>query len=503
VLRKSDWNIFSLLCLLILSHNTNACLGSIDPALGANPSFFSMSDKVNREIYDQNVSADEKFYLFIYNTFPEAPLLPSIRSYNLLLPFSCPPNGTEVVNQNYIHNTWVKAITIMPSVMDEDGNYWALPKGEVLVAYNYSIQLPRSATNVYPNCGIVYTLLNSSAHLSVYANEEHIGDTALTKYETNLMNLTVKADLFASANVRKDYYIPNCYCCKSGKEGCEETCCSCEFSKTEVDEERVRLNSSLSRKVYQFWASPELTMLRCPNSSLGTAAGNLSVLSNVPLQSMFLSFGTANLSLQMHELDIRPILKPHNVLEAQALQHNREFSENMFVSGFNVSSKSIQLNFSGVPQEEVRLPYANFVITDLFGIPHNLTNHTRILCPLTPEIDLIVPHWAEKGSTFQVLVKLSEGGKGLPNKKVTLHYSGEEQAGRTNSQGEVSFALTANQSLIEAKSEYDGKYAEMSTGRNLMVYENSMLSYLLSLLAFLFILVLSYIALGYMTGGGQ
>ena len=491
----------ALLLFLVLSHNLHACLESIDPALGANPSFFNMSDPVNREIYSQNIPADEKFYLLVHNTFPEAPLLSNIRNYNLLMPFYCPPKDTQVVDKTYIRNAWVRAITIMPSIADEDNVHWALPKGEVMVSHNYSIQVPRSATNVYPDCGIVYTLLNSSAHLSVYANGNYIGDSHLTTYTTNSTNLGIRADLFVSAAVRKDYYVSNCYCCKSGKDGCEETCCSCDFSNTEVDKEQASLNSSLSRRVYSLEALPELTILRCPTEGFGTATGNLSVKNNVPIQSISLSFPQVNLSLQTQKLDIMPVLKPHNVLEAQSAEYDHEFSEGIFVSGFNISKGFIQLNFTGVPQGDVRVANANLMVIDIFGIPHNLSDYTKITCPLNPQIDLIIPHWAEEGSNFQAVFRLSDAGKGIPNKEVKIYYSSEEQTGRTDSQGEARFTLKANYSIVEAKSEYDGKYADVSTVRTLMVYQHSTISFLLSSLAFLFILVLTYIAFRHMSRG--
>jgi len=489
-----DKRILCILLAALLSKDVCACLAGIDPALGANPSFFNMSDPVNREIYTQNLSTDEKFYLLIHNTFSEAPLLSNIRNYNLLLPSSCPPKNTQLVDKTYIHNAWVRAITIMPSVMDEYNNYWALPKGEVLSAHNYSTQLPRSATNVYPDCGIVYTLINSSASLSIYANGNYIGDSHLSTYSTNSTDLEVRAYLFVSAAVRKDYYVSNCYCCKSGKDGCEKTCCSCDFSDTSVDEEQVKLSSSLSRKIYLLDALSELTMLRCPAEGFGTAAGNLSVKSYVPLQSLSLSFSHVNLSLQTQKSDVTPVLKPHNVLEAQSVIYLQELSEGMFVSGFDVSKGIIQINFTGVPQEDARAQNANLVLVDLFGISHNISNYTKINCPLNPQIDLIIPHWAEEGSDFKAIVRLSDAGKGIPDKEVKVYYSLKEQTGRTDSQGEANFTLKANYSLIEAESEYDGKYAEVSTVRTLMVYQSSTISFLLSSLAFLFILVLTYIA---------
>jgi hypothetical protein len=496
VLRNASLNVLlALLLLPITSYKADSCLGGINSTLGANPSFFNMSDPVNQEILNQNLSADVKFYLLIYNTFSEMPLLSNIRSYNLLLPFSCPPNGIEVVSKNYIHNAWVRAITVMPSVTDEDGNYWALPKGEVLAAHSYSVQLPRSATNIYPDCGIAYTLLNSSASLSVYANGDYIGNSDLTSYETNSTNLSINARLAVSTSVRRDYYASYCYCCKSSKKGCEETCCYCKFSSSDTDGEEVGLNSSLGRKVYWLEASPNLTMLKCPNGLFGAAEGNFSLNTTVPIQSFLLSFGSVNFSLHSHKLDIKTVLKPHNVLETQSVQNEYDFSSGMLVTGFNISKNFTQLNFTGVPQNEENASYAELVLTDLFGIPRNFSNYTSIACPLNPEIELTMPHWAEKGSEFEVAVKLSEAGRGIRGKEVELQYSRNKYNGITDSDGKATFHITANESIVTVKSPYDGEYSEATATGSLMVYSPSVISFVLSFLAFLFILALSYIAL--------
>lgn len=489
--------------LLLLSLARAGCLDSINPAFGANPSFFNMSDPTNQGICNSNFSAHDTFYYLIHNTFQEAPLLPSVRGYNLLLPFSCPPNGTEMIDKNYIHNAWVRAITIMPSITDEDGNYWALPNGEVLSAYNYSISLPRSATNSYPDCGIVYTPLNSSAQLSVYANGDYTGNSTLASYGVNSTNLNVTAELSISASVRRDYYEPYCYCCKSSKEGCEETCCYCKFSNSDVDNEQANPTSSLARKVYNLEASPNLTMLQCPSSSTAVAFGNFSLSANVPVQSVSLSFGNASSTLYINLLDVMIVLEPHNVIEALSLQFIQQASQKMFITEYSASSSLTELSFTGVLPQDANVSNAGLVVTDLFGVEHNLTNYTPVICPLNPQMELNVPHWAERGSSFQAVVKLSEAGRGIPNKQVKLHYSGADFAGVTNSQGEVDFALVANQSAVTAESKYDCRYSAITAEAVVVVYDSYLISFFLSFLAFLFILVLSYIAVRLMVGGGR
>ena len=500
---KNTSILLILLFILLLCRQTCACLQSIDPALGANPSYFNMSEQVSRDIYSQNISPEEKFYLLIHNSFPKAPLLSSIMEYDLLLPFSCPPDGTQVIDKNFIKGAWVRVITIMPSVTDEGGDGWVRPKGKVLVAHNYSIQLPPSATNSYPDCGVVYTLLNSSNELSVYANGVYLGSSTLTDYETDSTELRADAELLVSAMVKKDYYVSECYCCGYGDEGCESTCCSCKFSNKEEVEEHLNLSNSLERRVYRPNISAVLTMLQCPKDPLSTASGNLSLASSAPIQSMTLSFVDSNISVQTHELDIMPVLKPHNVLEARSVSRNHEFSQKAFVSGANVSNGLILLNFTGVPREYLRVSHASLMLVDLFGEEHNLTNYTEVSCPLNPVIELSVPHWAEEGAEFQATVRLSEGGSALPGRKVKVLYSAEEYTETTDSNGEAVFRLKAKQGLIEAQTEYDGSYAEVKASRNIMVYSSATLTYLLTLLALLFILALSYTALRRMMGGGQ
>jgi hypothetical protein len=503
VSRNTSLDLLFAILLLSIPPTKARCLDGINPAFGANPSFFNMSDPVNQDIINQNFSATNTFYYLIRNNFNEAPLFPSIRNYNLLLPFSCPPNGTEILEKNYIHNAWVRAITVMPSIKDEEGNYWVLPNGEVLSAYNYSIQLPRSATNVYPDCGIVYTLLSSSESLSVYADGKYIGSATLVNYSVNSTKLNATAELSVSASVRKDYYVADCYCCESDKNDCEKTCCSCDFSETEVENETAKPSSSLERKVYFLESSPNLTMLQCSNSSLEVASGNFSLVTNVPVQAISIYLGNASFTLYTYGLDVTAVLKPHNVLEANSSQFAHYELQNAFISGYAVSQKLIILNFTSIPQEYPLFHYAGLIVIDLFGIPHDLTNQTLLVCPTTPQISLTVPWFVEKGSNFQVVVKLSESGRGIPNKKVNLYYSGSEFTSTTNSAGEADFSLVANQSTVRAESDYDGKYAEVSATDIAVVYEPSLMSYFLSLLALLFILALSYIGFRFMVRGGR
>ena len=500
-MRNASLNfLFALLLLVIISCQADSCLGNINATLGATPSFFNMSDPANQGISNMNISAAEKFYLLVHSAFSEAPLLPSIRNYNLLMPFSCPPNGTQNMDGKYIYNAWVRAITVMPSVTDGDGNRWALPNGEVLAAHNYSVRLPRSATNVYPDCGVVYTLLNSSARLSVYANGNYLGNSDLTSYGINSTNLNATAQLSVSASVRRDYYESYCYCCKSSKEGCEETCCYCKFSSSDVDTDQANPRSSIDRKVYNFEAVPNITMRQCPNGSTSAASGNLSLNTSVPVQAVSISFGEASSTVYAYGLDIMTILEPHNALEARSFDLCSH-SPQTFISGYSISPNLILVNFTGIRPEYVKSPYAGIIVADLFGIQHNLTSRASITCPINPQIKLTIPWLVENGSNFQALVTLSEGGRGIPNKKVNLYYSGEEFTGATNSAGEVGFNLKANQSIVKVESDYDGKYAEASAVDILVVYEQSIITYLLSLLALLFILALSYIAVRLVGGG--
>jgi hypothetical protein len=390
----------------------------------------------------------------------------------------------------------------MPSVTDEDGNYWALPHGEVLAAHNYSIRMPRSATNVYPDCDVVYTILNSSAELLVYANGNYIGNSDLASYEVNSTNLNATAELSVSASVRRDYYEPYCYCCKSSKDGCEETCCYCKFSRSDVDKEQANPSSSIGSKVYNFEASPNLTMLQCSNSSISPVSGNLSLNTSVPVQAVSIFFGGASSTVYAYGLDITTILGPHNVLEARSFDISSH-SLKTFISEYSVSPSLILVNFTNIPPEYLNPPSVGLIVVDLFGIQHNLTSQASVTCPINPQIELTIPWFVEKGSNFEAVVKLSEGGTGIPNKKVKLLYSGEEFTGTTNSAGEADFTLTANQSAVEAESDYDGRYAEVRAMDVVAVYESSLVSYLLSFLAFLFILTLSYIGVRFMLGGEQ
>lgn len=494
-MNSEDTACYSIILIIALlfafSQMAYACLGDIDPALGANPSYFNMSDEANREIYRQNISAEMKFYLLIHNAFGSSPLLPKIREYNLLLPFSCPPNESEVRDGGFIRDAWVQVISINPSVLD--GREWAPSKGEVLTRYNYSVKLPASATNSYPNCGAVYTLLSSAHNLSIFVNGREVGNSELARYETNSTDLNVEAELLISVSVREDSYAAECICCGEGEEGCA-MCCSCEFAGSRVIDEQMKLNSSARRAVYGLNSTTQLTLLRCPSTPFTTGEGNLSVNFSSPIQSLLLSLGEGNASVRMRELDVMPVMKPHNALEAIALHSQHELSERM-LSRAAVSENSLLMNFSGF-SGEVR--NASVLVVDLFGERHFY--ELNLSCPLNPTVELLLPKLVEEGSEFKAVARVTYKGKGVGGRRVVLSYSGERLSGVTNSEGEASFTLKANQSIVEAYTEYDGVFASASARGNVGVYNPSEFSYLLSLLAFLFILVISYIGLRRVVG---
>jgi len=479
-----------LIVFLFLINEVAACLSEIDPALGANPSFFNMSDETNIEIYNQNISAEEKFYLLIHNTFGNSPLLQKTREYNLLLPFTCPPNGTELKSGFFVKDAWVRIIAVIPSIADNKS--WALPKGEVLTRYNYSIELPASASNSYPDCGSVYTLLNSTHKLSVRINGKSSGDETAS-YETNSTELNVEAELEVLANVREDLYAAACYCCSEGEE-CV-MCCSCEFQGSREIADRIVVSDSVEREVYRLNTSAALVMLSCPDEPLSTAKGNFSMNFTHPVQSIQISFGNANLTLHLRELDVTPVMKPHNVLEVIGIPIQREFSERM-MSSFAVLNSSVFINFSGVPTEEARKP--SLLVVDLFGRKKEVSLNSS--CPLNPKIELMLPRFVEEGEEFNITVRVTYNKTGVSRRRVVVSYSGEKFSGETNERGEASFLLKANQSLVEAATEYDGVFSEANARGNVVVYRSSEISYLLSLLAFLFILVLSYIGLRRVSG---
>ncbi|MEM3555677.1 MAG: hypothetical protein QXF56_03095 [Candidatus Micrarchaeia archaeon] len=478
-----------LIVFLFLINEVAACLSEIDPALGVNPSFFNMSDETNIEIYNQNISAEEKFYLLIHNAFGNSPLLQKTREYNLLLPFSCPPNETNLKSGAFVKDAWVRVIAVIPSIIDNES--WALPEGEVLTRYNYSVELPASASNSYPDCGAVYTLLDSAHNLSVYINDKNAG-SEIANYKINSTELNVKAELSVFVNVKEDMYSSACYCC--GEEECV-MCCSCEFQGSRNIAEQIVVSDSVRKKVYQLNASADLRMLSCPDEPLRTAKGNLSVNFTPSVQSLFLSFQKANLTLRLRELDVLPVMKPHNVLEVVSIPIQHEFSERM-LSSFAVSNNSVFINFSGVPRDEIGKP--SLVITDLFGRKHEVNLNAS--CPLNPKIELLLPKFVEEGMEFRAIVRLTYNGTEVKQKRVAVNYSGKRFFGETNEEGEASFILKANQSLVEVTSEYDGVFSEVSARGNVAVYNSSEITYMLSLLAFLFILVISYIGFRRVSG---
>ena len=494
-MNKLSFILLSLPVILVFSQKCE----EINSTLGGNIAFFNLTEQSSLEILNNtNLTSDEKFYLLFYNNLPEnISLISGIENYNSAMNFSCAPEGTEIHNGNYIKDAWVKVITIMPSI-HENNEAWSLPAGKVITASGYNITLPRSATNVNQDCGSTYSLISSSSSTSTYANGVKIGEVGVIDYSIpkNSENLTVTGILSVLVDIRKDIYETYCYCCKlSEKNICIEICCLCKYSYSTNEEERISINDSLERDVYDFEAHPKLTMLQCPVDALNTAHGNLSLNATNNYQVFFMKFSNAYFYLTKSKLDIVTTTLPYKILELKVVDVNRKFSEGVYIPEVTYSQNSTFFNFTGLFYNEIKnASKLNLHLVDLFGKEYDLGNETSIKCPSNTVIRIYSNNILKEGEKFYVTVELTSNDSPLANKKVSIFYAGIINNTYTDSNGKTIFELIANENgLIESKFDYDGDYAEAYARKTIFMYTNSTLQQILNFIAMFILLFLTYV----------
>jgi hypothetical protein len=497
--------LFILLLLITIPLFSQKC-EEIDSTLGGNAAFFNLTEQSNLEILNNsNLTSDEKFYLLFYDNLPEnTSLLSSIENYNSAMNLSCTPKGTEIHNGNYINDAWVKIITVMPSI-HENNETWSLPAGKVITAFEYNISIPRSATNINGDCGPTYSIISSSSNVSTHVNGVKIGGAGINNYNIpkNSENLTVEATLNIFVNVKKNIYETYCYCCKLNEKNiCIEICCLCKYSYSTNEEERTSIKDSLERTLYNFEAHPKLTMLHCQSDALSTASGNLSLNSTNNYQVFFMKFNNAYLNLTKSKLDIIVTTLPYKILELKVVDANEKFSEGIYIPEVIYSQNSTSFNFTGLFYGEIKnASKLNLRLVDLFGTEYDLGNETSIKCPSKTEIKIHSNNILKEGEKFNTTVELTSNGSPLANKKVNLFYAGTINNAYTDSNGKTIFELIANQGAIEAKFDYDGEHEGAYARKIIFVYTNSTLQQILNFISMLILLFLTYFGFKLIFGG--
>ncbi|MBM3199487.1 hypothetical protein FJZ53_01025, partial [Candidatus Woesearchaeota archaeon] len=253
-----------------------------------------------------------------------------------------PPEGVLTTDKGYIKGAWVKILAVMPSVLEADELYCS-DSGELLTKYDYDVEIPSGKMG--SDCRTDYELVSKSSKLSVYLNDNLIGNTEITAFTTS-KDASFRAVLDVEQKTKIDRYAWRDYCCRSSqdctyectyKKGkrtcykrcrtvCEQYCKSCDYYTTEYKEDKLTLTDSLQAKHY--YKRPEI-IFGISDEYYGIVEGSLNATGFANLR---LEFEDAYYQNNKYHYDLFYSYKPYYVLTIRANEQLTESSSNVHVS---------------------------------------------------------------------------------------------------------------------------------------------------------------------------
>ncbi|MCX6706653.1 MAG: hypothetical protein NT001_00755, partial [Candidatus Woesearchaeota archaeon] len=307
---------------------------------------------------------------------------------------SIPPEGIAVQNQGYIKNAWMRLLTAMPSVLENNTFYFS-GKGKALSAYKHEVVIPYGQI-ISNDCKTTYQLRENKGVLNVFANNVYQGNGKLVNFEsasdTTLRaeyNINVKTDI----NHYKWYY----YCCAhSPQGGCTRVCRVCKFSNTEQKQDNLVLKDQLSLKYY----NPEM---KADFEVLDIYSGSTKIRYTPSIASS-LDFKDSYFRDYGYIYGLNASKKPYDILTVNAEKHERNENNNLFVEG----NETYEIIVKDTSDCSIKL-FTHFLNKT---IPCNLS-YTSV--DITIETDKLAYY---ENETIKVSVK--------PSKEFNLTYAGKE-----------------------------------------------------------------------------
>jgi len=202
-------------------------------------------------IQSTNLSQAEKDLLIadIFNKNKTIPDFDFIYSWNTNLNIKNSPDNKYQSNGS-IKNAWVKIISLMPSVL-EDNILYIPEQVKILTRYNYDVVLPSGTAS--GDCKTSYSLEDKKESLDLYVNSQLIGYDQLTAFiiKDNPENLNFIARLKIEVKYKVDHYQNKKYCSgyKDGK--CIKYKTVCEYRSTNYQTDTLSLTDNLNAKLYR------------------------------------------------------------------------------------------------------------------------------------------------------------------------------------------------------------------------------------------------------------
>lgn len=252
-----------------------------------------------------------------------------IALWNQQLNFTTAPDGVSTQDKGVIKNAWLKIISVMPSVLENDTLYCDTT-GKLQSAYNYNITLPDGTIN--GDCQTTYELSKDRTTFDSSVNGNKFGSDKLSTFS---INETSDANFLAQLNIIIDtkinHYKNNRYCCKYSNHQCVKYCYRCEYYSNEIHTDSLTINDSVGAKVYDtdFKGNVEIT-----DSNDASSRGKAITINSTRFT---LNFQNSSYEKSNYIYDFNYSFQPYNILTLVAQPFAQETKNNIFINDKNES----------------------------------------------------------------------------------------------------------------------------------------------------------------------
>ncbi len=212
------------------------------------------------DIQKGNLSQMEKDYLLsdIISDSKHYPDHQLVKQWNSKVSTVNAPNGVVKKNSEYVKDSWVKILTVMPSVLFNDTLYIS-NAGEIVVGYNHQVYVPTYKDS--GDCKTVRSLVKNTGTSQLYINNQYIGSGHSVNYVTSLphsVDAVIKAVYTAEVQLRikhytkqKEYY---------WKNGVKKYRWVCDYDNTEYKTDTIISQDILKAKIHNPQATASFTV---------------------------------------------------------------------------------------------------------------------------------------------------------------------------------------------------------------------------------------------------
>lgn len=280
------------------------------------------------QIEQLNMTEQEKEMLLTmaFYTEREIPNHDFIAFWNEQMVLTSAPNNVTTQQTEVIKNAWLKIVSVMPSV-SENNTLYCDRSGKLQTAYNYTTHLPEGARP--GDCYTTYEFAGDRTTFISLVNGEQFGTSKLSFF--NLNREIDEAQFLSQLNIlidtRVNHYRNHRYCCKHSHGACVKYCWRCEYDHYEIQTDSLTLIDTLNSTVYD--KNPEGTAEITENLT-SSYRGEFSVINTT---RVILSFENSSYKKSDYLYDFNYSLKPYNVLTLIARPQQQEETHNIFIYG--------------------------------------------------------------------------------------------------------------------------------------------------------------------------